>query len=670
MRNLQILAISCLMAFATTTQAANRPNFLIVMADDLGFSDIGCYGSEIETPNLDALAANGLRFSQFYNTAKCHSSRISLLTGRYAFQAGNTSLSRATTSAEVLGKAGYFTAMSGKWHLDKQPTDFGFQRYFGHLSGACNFYRGDKTFRLNGEPWKVPESGFYTTVAKVDFALQFLKEARTTKKPWYLYLAFNAPHAPLQPLKEDYEKYLGRYDAGWDVVREARVTRQRKLGLFGRDVKPSPRPDHIPAWRDMPKDRQAWEIKRMTALAGMIDRIDQELGRLIADLKRAGEFENTFILFVSDNGACPYDRRSPKLDRMPYEPDVTWSDSTGWAWARNSPFRYYKQNQFEGGVCTPGVVHWPAGLKHKPGSITHEPAHLVDVLPTLAELGKAEIPTTWPGRELEPVSGTSLLPHFQGRKLARKSPIHFLFSDDRALRDGDWKLVSFRRQPWELYNLADDRTELRDVARQHPDRLNRMARRWHDMTENVLKAPAKANTPVEEKAAGHLHPEWTDFKQPLGEIGKRRTSTTNTRSKASQRRPDKIRDRKNTRMRIEGQEIRLEFTSDDDPGIAIDRIKAIGASGPYELTFRLKAAAGSQGELFVQTNPGQNLPSSPRTEFKILPDNEWRDISIRIDTTKTILGLRLDTGNTTGTSAISNLTLRSADGKALRSWPR
>ncbi len=668
MRMFTFMLLCC---FSTNfANAANRPNFLIVMADDLGFSDLGCYGSEIETPNLDALAQNGLRFSQFYNTAKCHSSRISLLTGRYAFQAGNTSLSRATTSAEVLGKAGYFTAMSGKWHLDKQPTDFGFQRYFGHLSGACNFYRGDKTFRLNGEPWNVPESGFYTTVAKVDFALKFLKEARTTKKPWYLYLAFNAPHAPLQPLKQDYEKYLGRYDAGWDLVREARVAKQRKLGLFGKDVKPSPRPDHIPAWRDMPKDRQAWEIKRMTALAGMIDRIDQELGRVIADLKRAGEFENTFILFVSDNGACPYDRRSPKLDRMPYEPDVTWSDSTGWAWARNSPFRYYKQNQFEGGICTPGVVHWPAGLKHKPGSITHEPAHLVDVLPTLADMGKADIPTTWPGRELEPVSGTSLLPHLQGRKLSRKSPIHFLFSDDRALREGDWKLVSFRRQPWELYNVANDRTELNDVARQHPARLNQMARRWSHMTEHVLKAPPKANTPVEKKASGHLHPEWTDFKQPLGEIGKRRTSTANGRSKGGQRRPDKIRARKNTQMRIKGNEVRLEFTSDDDPGIAIDRIKDLGASGPYELTFRLKSAAGSQGELFVQTNPGQNLPNSPRTEFKILPDNEWRDISIKIDTTKTILGLRLDTGDTTGTSVITGLTLRSADGKALRTWPR
>ena len=666
----KLLPLLFIIGVIGVSSASERPNFLIVMADDLGFSDLGCYGSEIETPNLDALAAKGLRFSQFYNTAKCHSSRISLLTGRYAFQAGNTSLSRATTSAEVLGKAGYFTAMSGKWHLDKQPTDFGFQRYFGHLSGACNFYRGDKTFRLNGEPWEVPESGFYTTVAKVDFALDFLKEARAAQKPWYLYLAFNAPHAPLQPLKEDYEKYLGRYDLGWDAVREARLAKQRKLGLFGKDVEPSPRPGHIPAWKDMSEDRRGWETKRMTALAGMIDRIDQELGRLIADLKRAGEFENTFILFVSDNGACPYDRRSPRQDRMPYEPDVTWSDSTGWAWARNSPFRYYKQNQFEGGICTPGIVHWPKGLKHKPGSITHEPAHLVDALPTLADMAGAKLPAAWSGRELEPVSGTSLLPHLRGRSLTRKTPLHFLFSADRALREGDWKLVSFRSQPWELYNLADDRTELNDLAAKHVNRVVKMAARWRDMTENTLKAPAKSNTPVATKATGHLHPEWTDFKQPLGESGKRRTSATKPRSKGGQRRPDKVRARKNTRMKIEGKEIHLTFTGDDDPGIAIDRIKDIGAAGPYELTFRLKAAAGSHGELFVQTDPKLNLPNSPRTGFNIEPDNRWRDISIKLDTSKTILGLRLDTGDTTGTSVIAGLTLRTVDGRALRTWPK
>jgi len=210
MKNILLLLPHLLMAATTAAADPAPPNVVVMMVDDLGFSDLGCYGSEIETPNLDALARNGARFSQFYSTAKCHSSRVSLLTGQYCIAAGDTSLSHSVTSAEVLGKAGYFTAMTGKWHLKQQPTDFGFQRYFGHLSGACNYFSGDNTFRLNGRPWQVPAEGFYTTVANVDFGLQFLKEARETNKPWYLYVAFNAPHAPLHALPDDYAKYKGK----------------------------------------------------------------------------------------------------------------------------------------------------------------------------------------------------------------------------------------------------------------------------------------------------------------------------------------------------------------------------------------------------------------------------------------------------------------------------
>ena len=337
---------------------AKRPNFLVILADDLGFSDLGCYGSEIDTPNLDRLAAEGLRFTQFYNTAKCHSSRISLLTGRYAFQAGNTKLTKAVTAAEVLRSAGYFTAMAGKWHLDRQPTDFGFDRYFGHLSGACNYYRGDKTFRLNGEPWKVPDQGFYTTVTDTDYALRFLKDARATKKPWFLYVAYNAPHAPLQPLEQDYKKYLGRYNVGWDVIRQRRVKRQSQLNLFGKPLQPCPRPDHIPAWDSLRPEWKTWESHRMAAYAGLIDRIDQELGRLFADLKKNGEWDNTLILFVSDNGACPYERRSTKPQGEPFHPDTTWSDSTGWAWVRTSPFRLSTTSLEATAACATGIGSW------------------------------------------------------------------------------------------------------------------------------------------------------------------------------------------------------------------------------------------------------------------------------------------------------------------------
>ncbi|MBT8038241.1 MAG: arylsulfatase [Verrucomicrobiae bacterium] len=521
------------MAKPTSSKATSRPNILVVMVDDLGFSDLGCYGSEIQTPTLDRLAANGLRFSQFYNTAKCHSSRVSLLSGQYCIQAGDVHLSKAVTSAEVLGKAGYFTMMTGKWHLKKEPTDFGFDRYFGHLSGACNFYKGDNTFRLNGEKWNVPKEGFYTTIADVDHAIHFLGEARKSEKPWYLYIAFNAPHAPLQPLKEDYEKYQGHYTKGWDVIRNARLKKQRDLGLFGKKLTESPRPDHIQAWDTLSADWKIFEEKRMMALAGMIDRVDQELGRLVANLEAAGELDNTMILFISDNGACPYDRKRSqrKIEEMPYNPNVTWADSTGWAWMRNSPFQFYKQNQFEGGISTPAIVHWPAGLQTKIGSIIHDPAHIIDVLPTLSEIGKAPIPDSWPGRHLNPVSGVSLAPIFAGKSLNKRPPIHLLYESDRGLRIGDWKLVSFKSQPWELYNMANDRTELNNLASKEPERLKTMIKEWHRMAVDQLQAPAHLRKPVAAEAKPHTHREWSDHSKGPTEAGPKKTKSRRIKRK-------------------------------------------------------------------------------------------------------------------------------------------
>jgi arylsulfatase A-like enzyme len=506
----------CLLTVLVTTCgveaiAAERPNIVVILVDDLGFSDLGCYGSEIETPTLDRLAAGGLRISQFYNTAKCHSSRVSLLTGRWCRQAGDESMRRAVTIPEVLGPAGYFTAMAGKWHLSEEPTDFGFQRYFGHLSGATNYYRGDNTFRLNGEPFEVPRDGFYTTVANVDHALGFLGEARKTEQPFFLYLAFNAPHAPLQPLEADYRRYLGRYDIGWDAVREARHARQEALHLFGESVAPSPRPDHIPAWDSLPPAIQAWEARRMAAYAALVDRVDQEIGRLVANLEQHGELENTLLLFVSDNGACPYDRVNKGINQQPFEPDTAWSDSTGWAWARNCPFRFYKQNQFEGGIASPAVVHWPAGLKATAGSIVHSPAHLVDIMPTLLEVTGAAQPEVFPGRELTPLAGVSLLPLLAGEPMPSRPLIHLLFSKDRGLRDGAWKLVSFRGGPWELYNIEADRTELNDLALEHPEIVERMAAQWHAMTADVLKAPKQEQQPVANESGPKRHRDWSVY---------------------------------------------------------------------------------------------------------------------------------------------------------------
>lgn len=511
-RSIEIFILACVStALGPIVGAADRPNIVVIMADDLGYSDLGCYGSEIATPNLDALATSGVRFSQFYNTAKCHSSRVSLLTGQYCIAAGDTALSHGVTSAEVLGNAGYFTAMTGKWHLDRQPTDFGFQRYFGHLSGACNYFSGDNTFRLNGQPWNVPDSGFYTTVNNVDFALQFLNEARQTEKPWYLYVAFNAPHAPLHALPEDYARYQGRYADGWDKMREARFAKQKATGILPQSLKSSPRPETVPAWNDLQPWMRDYEANRMTTLAAMIDRLDQEIGRIVADLREHDELDDTFILFVSDNGACPYDRQAPLLNVEPTNADTKLSDSTGWAWARNTPFRFYKQNQFEGGISTPAIVHWPAGIKAAKGSVVDAPAHLIDVLPTLVDVAGTKIPEQWNQRELRPLSGVSLRPILEGKRLTARPPIHLLFSKDRGLRDGDWKLVSFQSEAWELYNMAHDRTELNNLAATEPERLNKMIATWNEMAQNVLHAPANAWAPVKEAMLPHRHQEWTNF---------------------------------------------------------------------------------------------------------------------------------------------------------------
>lgn len=669
MKSFPALLLSLAIA-AAHGHAAERPNVLLVMVDDLGFSDLGCYGSEIETPNLDRLATNGLRFTQFYNTAKCHSSRIALLTGRYAYQAGQTSLQHASTTAEMLGQAGYHTMMTGKWHLSRQPTDFGFDRYFGHLSGACNYYKGDQTFRLNGEEWQVPESGFYTTVAKIDFALKFLEEARQKEnRPWYLHVAFNAPHAPLQPLKEDYEKYLGRYAKGWDATRAARIEKQKELRLFGAGAEACPRPDHIPAWSDMPAERQKWEERRMTALAAMIDRVDQELGRLLADLEAHDELDNTFLLFVSDNGACPYDRSSPHMDREPYEPEVTWSDSTGWSWARNTPFRLYKQNQHEGGICTPGIIHWPAGIQREAGSTVTDPVHLVDVLPTLAELGDASIPDSWPGRDLRPVAGTSFANLLRGEIMEDRPPLYFLFSSDRALRQGPWKLVSFRSNPWELYNLDEDRTELNNLADQEPQRLQSMIAAWTELARDMDHAPEKSYAPVSLEATEQSmqHPEWTAFDQPLGNVGKK--VREGAKSKGGKNRvPGKIRARKDTKLQIE-EKVLVVTCSGNDSGLAFDVLPKIGGKGPFKLQFRLKSTAAGDGEFYWTRNAKTKLPDGEHQTFPVRHDGTWQDIVLSIATEEPPYGLRLDPCSAPGEAKIESLRILDAAGETVASWP-
>jgi arylsulfatase len=520
----------------------SRPNIVIIMADDLGFSDLGCYGSEINTPNLDALAKDGLRFTQFYNTAKCHSSRVSLLTGLYCDQAGGESLSRGATIAEVLKPANYHTMMVGKWHLSKQPTDFGFDRYWGHLSGATNFFTGDDTFRLNGKKWNVPATHkgkpYYNTSVVTDYAIDFIDEHIKMKavskwlapgektgippkpKPSFLlYCAYNAPHYPLQAPESEVKKYDGKYSEGWDVLRQRRHEKQLKTGLLPAKWKLSPRASHIPAWDSLlPEDKQ-WEEDRMEVYAAMVDVLDQNIGRLIAHLKEKKLYENTLIMFCSDNGACPFDRTRGK-ELKPWDPKSYWCYDVGWAHLGNTPFRLYKQNQHEGGISSPLIVHGPKHLlKTKPGSTTDQPAHIIDLMATCLDVGRASYPKQVGGkmiggshdpnsksgpirrvnfRTIDPLVGKSLLPIFVGEKRQPHDPLYFHFAKDRALRSGDWKIASAKMGRWELYNLAEDRTELNDLAAKHPERVKAMVAQWHDIAKNKERLSKNQLKPVKD----------------------------------------------------------------------------------------------------------------------------------------------------------------------------
>lgn len=498
-RALTILATASLVCGTTAAQTPPRPNVVVILADDLGFADLGCYGSEIETPSLDALAAQGLRFTQFYSTAKCHSSRVALLTGLYCDQAGGAALSRGATLAEVLGSAGYGTAMVGKWHLEGQPTEFGFQRYWGHLSGATNYFRGDASFRLDGERWKVPATHngapFYTTVANVDFAIDFLAEASGRPDPFLLYVAFNAPHYPLQAPEAAVKKYAGRYDAGWDALRRRRHAKQLAMGLLPEKWQLSPRPAHIPAWDSLEEAERRWESDRMAVFAAMVDVLDQNVGRLVQWLAAHDKLDDTLILFCSDNGACPFERTRGRYQK-PWDPESYWTYDVGWAHVGNTPFRLYKQNQHEGGIASPLIVHWPKGLRTQPGAITDQPAHLIDVMATCVELAAARYPQRVGERQVDPLQGRSLVPIFRGELREPHPELYFHFGGDRALRQGSWKLVSAKLGRWELYDLDADRTELHDLAASDPERVTSMSAEWFRFATQVERLPSNELTPV------------------------------------------------------------------------------------------------------------------------------------------------------------------------------
>ncbi|MEX0322072.1 MAG: arylsulfatase [Puniceicoccaceae bacterium] len=483
--------------------AKSQPNILLMMVDDLGFADFGCYGSEIETPVIDSLADQGLQFTQFYNTAKCHSSRICLLTGLYTYQAGNQALNRATTIAEVLGNHGYATSMTGKWHLDKEPTYFGFDHYWGHLSGATDCFIGDNTFRLNGKKWNDWDSMSHTTDANVDYAIEFIDEALDKEKPFFHYIAFNAPHYPLQAPKEYIEKYMGRYDAGFDAIRKERFAKQKELGIFPKNMKLPPLPEHIPDWDKLSEKERQLESFRMAIFAAMVDQIDVNIGRLLDYLEKKGELDNTVIMLCSDNGACPFER-SANIDIPPWEPESYYLYDASWATVGNTPLRHFKQTQHEGGISSPLIVNWPGKIK-KPGRLVRSQGHLIDIMATCIDITGASYPDT---PNIERLQGKSLLPIFKGKEREGHEEIYFQFSSCRALRKGDWKAVSFYGHKWELYNIRKDRVEQNNLAEKHPEILKNLVTRWHEMAENVDKAPENARKPVKDTEPKHVQNSW------------------------------------------------------------------------------------------------------------------------------------------------------------------
>jgi len=554
--------VSCTSGKDTSQSKTNRPNIIVILSDDIGYSDIGPYGSEIKTPSLDRLAAGGIRFTHFYNTARCSPSRAALLTGLYPHQAAMGHLAtrplwdepgylddlnrNTATIAELLHEAGYATYMTGKWHLwgmnasnmpqgtdidtTNWPLQRGFDRFFGHLSGSCSYW--DPFTLLSGNKFIAPGDDFYYTDAISDTTVKYIRE-NPAGKPFFFYVAYYAAHWPLHAPEKEIAKYEGVYDIGWDSLRAQRFSRQKELGVITPDHRLSGRTETIPAWED--ETMKEWQESRMETYAAMIDVMDQGIGRIIKALEEKGELDNTIILYMQDNGGCaepvltnrmakpltdeqkelhPYPQgeiltvRKPEYTRdgrfirsgrgVTPGPADTWvAYGEEWANASNTPFRYYKSFVHEGGIATPLIVHWPEGLTRK-GVIADEPGHLIDIMPTCLELAGVNFPAEFHGAPATPPEGLSLVPAFEGKRLDRE----FLFWEhegNRAIRMGNWKLVSKVATPmeftpedegrWELYDLEKDPSETENLASAHPERVRQMAAKWEEEAVRLKVKP-------------------------------------------------------------------------------------------------------------------------------------------------------------------------------------
>ena len=528
-----------------------RPNIIIIMADDLGFSDPGCYGGEINTPSLDRLAANGLRFTRFYNASRCCPTRASLLTGLYPHQAGIGRMTmdagrpgyrgflteNTVTIAELLKEAGYNTGMTGKWHVsetnrlepEKQlkwlahqedygsfsdtsqyPIARGFDKFFGNIWGVVDYF--DPFALVNGKEqvMEVPD-GYYYTDAISDTAVAYVEEFAQQDKPFFLYVAHTAPHWPLQALPEDIAKYENTYKDGWQALREKRYAKMLDLGVFDHSTAPLA-PWMFPAMEWTIHQDTVWDARAMAVHAAMVDRMDQGIGRLMAKLEELDELDNTLILFLSDNGAS-FERPSkygPGFDRagstrdgrevaFPVEKDLnalpgpqTVHAGIGpqWAHAINTPFRYWKSKVFDGGVCTPLIAHWPEGIPRK-NIINDEPGHVVDFMATCLDLAGAAYPEMFKGKAITPLHGKSLLPVFQTGQREDPEYIFWEHFGSKGLLQGKWKLVQLNKDSgWQLFDLEQDRTETNDLSAQYPAVVDQMKNKWNELAGKMQVYPA------------------------------------------------------------------------------------------------------------------------------------------------------------------------------------
>ncbi|KAB2650245.1 MAG: arylsulfatase [Verrucomicrobia bacterium] len=524
------LALCIALVIGTCGQApgATRPNIVIILSDDMGWGDLGCYGGEIRTPNLDKLASKGLRFTQFYNTGRCCPTRAALMTGLYSHQAGVGHMTsnrgyrgyqgelnnRCVTIAEVLRPAGYSTYGVGKWHLALNtkddgekynwPLQRGFDHHYGIISGGSHYFhaknleRDNKSFTWDTDPEYKPER-FYLTDAFTDHAVKYVTDhaREQNEKPFFLYLAYTAAHWPIHAFEEDINAYNGFYDAGYEAIRMARRENQIKLGLTDSHWTLSPT---IGDWEKFPA--QKWESRMMQAYAAMVTRMDAGIGKLVATLEKNGQLDNTIVMFLQDNGACAEPvahEDDASYEKNPGAPDTYLGYGKNWANVGNTPFRYYKHYEHEGGISTPLIVHWPKGIPaSQHNQLVRDPGHLIDLMPTCVEVAGAKYPSKFNGTKIQHMEGLSLAPTFTGIKIKRKSPIFFEHEGNRAVRDGNWKLASSFKpngSAWELYDMEKDRTEMHDLATRNPAKAKKMANQWDQWSKRVGVQPWPIKSP-------------------------------------------------------------------------------------------------------------------------------------------------------------------------------